>query len=133
MSKERSIIEKKLDKVFSDFIRLRDKLKCQRCGKQYDKFSTSIQNSHFWGRRHRSTRWAELNCCALCAGCHMHLTANPVTHCEWYKAKLGDNAYNKLEHMHSKAAKYTMNDLQLMLEFYRSKLNIILKSIKWMK
>ena len=63
----------------------------------------------------------------------MHLTANPATHQEWYRAKIGQNAYNKLEHMHSKPAHYTMNDLNLLHEFYKSKLNVIMKSIKWVR
>ncbi|MHB8484083.1 MAG: recombination protein NinG [Nitrospiria bacterium] len=118
MSKERSTIEKKLDKVFSRFIRLRDKLTCQRCNKQFAKFTTGIQCSHFWGRRHRSTRWSELNCCALCGGCHMHLTANPALHRQWYREKIGPSAYDKLEYMHSKSAHFSMNDLKLLLDFY---------------
>lgn len=129
MSKERSIIEKKLDRVFSDFIRLRDKLTCQRCGKQFAKFTIGIQNSHFWGRRHRATRWSELNCCTLCGGCHIHLTANPETHRQWYRARIGDDAYTKLEHMHQKSPKFTLHDLQLMLEFYRKQVNQIKKTV----
>lgn len=131
MSKERSAVEKKLDAIFSKFIRLRDKLTCQRCGKPFGKFTTGIQCSHFWGRRHRATRWMEMNCVALCGGCHIHLTANPATHREWYKARIGDKAYDKLEYAHQKSPHYTLNDLQLMLEFYQSKVNVIMKSLKW--
>ena len=118
MSKERSKIEKRIDDVFSDFIRLRDKLKCQRCSKPYAKLEKGIQCSHFWGRRHRSTRWSEINCCALCGGCHMHLTANPAIHREWYREKIGHDAYDKLEYLHSKSAHYTVNDLKLLLGYY---------------
>ena len=49
----------------------------------------------------------------------MFLTANPAIHREWYRAKIGENAYNRLEHIHSKPAHYTLNDLQLLLDHYR--------------
>lgn len=122
MSKERSAIEKKLDAVFSKFIRLRDKLTCQRCHKPYDKLSPSIQCSHFWGRRHRATRWHEANCVALCGGCHLHLTANPAIHREWYLARIGQPAYDALEYIHSKSPHYSLSDLKFLLERYRNKL-----------
>ncbi|MCR4319774.1 MAG: recombination protein NinG [Candidatus Brocadiaceae bacterium] len=131
MSKERSKLEKRLDAIFSKFIRLRDKLTCQRCGKQFGKFTTGIQNSHFWGRRHRSTRWSENNCVALCGGCHIHLTGNPELHRQWYRGRIGNSAYDKLEYQHSKAGHFTENDLKLLLDFYTSKVNVIMKSLKW--
>lgn len=133
MSKDRSILEKKLDRIFSDFIRLRDKLTCQRCGKQFGGFTTGIQNSHFWGRRHRSTRWSELNCVALCGGCHIHLTGNPEEHRQWYRQRIGAEAFDRLEYQHRKAGHFNMSELALLLDFYRSKVIVIKKVIKWDK
>src|SRR3990172_4522538 len=127
MSKKRSTVEKKLDAVFSKFIRLRDKLTCQRCQKQFETFTTGIQCSHFFGRRHRATRWAEDNCVTLCGGCHMHLTANPALHRSWYQARLGDNAYIKLEYKHQKPAHFKQNDLNLLLNLYKNKVKEIMK------
>lgn len=73
----------KLDILFSQFIRLRDKT-CQRCGG-----SGGLQCSHFHGRRKRNVRWDEDNAVALCFGCHQYFTANPFEHTGWFENHLG--------------------------------------------
>lgn len=73
-----------LDKLFSRYIRLRDKV-CQRCGSV-----RNLQCSHYHGRRKRSVRYDEDNCCALCFGCHSYLGGNPLEHTEFFKQRLGD-------------------------------------------
>lgn len=62
----------KLDKIFSLYIRLRDTdengyFKCPTCGKI--KAFKQADCSHYWSRRHTSTRWNEDNCCAECSHC----------------------------------------------------------------
>lgn len=63
----------KADKVFSQFIRLRDG-KCVRCGSVVlfnDKgLPVSHQASHYFGRGKESTRFDEENVDCLCMGCH---------------------------------------------------------------
>lgn len=53
----------KTDKIFSDYIRKRDK-SCFICG------VPATDCAHFVGRSHLSTRWDELNCHGLCRDCH---------------------------------------------------------------
>lgn len=69
--KKRSFIEKwtlkKADEQFSLFIRHRDG-KCVRCG--VTKENDQLQNSHFWGRIWKGTRYDPENCDTLCATCH---------------------------------------------------------------
>ena len=60
----RSKIVKKLDAVFSQYIRLSNADKngyctCVTCGKKY--FWKQIQAGHFMSRKHYSTRWLEDN------------------------------------------------------------------------
>ena len=66
----RTSIVKKLDTVFSIYIRRRyavnDIAKCVTCGKQ-DHWK-SLQCGHFMSRKHLSTRWNEDNCQVQCAG-----------------------------------------------------------------
>jgi len=83
----RSKLVKKLDTVFSIYIRRKDAINdiatCFTCGKQ-DHWK-KLQNGHFQSRKHYSTRWDEVNCQVQCAGC------NVFRYGEQYKFSLGLN------------------------------------------
>jgi hypothetical protein len=86
-----------LDTLFSRFIRLRAIKRvggCERCLSK--KEIRELQTSHFHGRRKRSVRWHEDNAAGLCAGCHKHLTENPLEHVEWFKNYIGENKFTLL-------------------------------------
>ena len=72
-----------LDKLFSQYIHLRDKT-CQRCG------GTKIAWAHFHGRAKKSVRWDEDNACALCFGCHIYLDSHPIEKIEFFQGRLRD-------------------------------------------
>jgi hypothetical protein len=78
----------KLDKIFSQYIRLRESKnhnsECFTCGK-VDHWK-KLQNGHFMSRKHLSTRWDETNCQVQCAGC------NVFRYGEQYKFSVGLNA-----------------------------------------
>lgn len=63
----------KADKVFSQYIRLRDG-KCCRCGSWVEKndkgLPVSHQASHYFGRGREGTRFDPMNVDCLCWGCH---------------------------------------------------------------
>ncbi len=103
----------KLDKLFSDYIRARDKF-CQKCGR-----SGSLQTSHFHGRRKKSTRWDELNCVALCFTCHRHFTENPLEHCEWFKNHMGEDEFY---HLNVRAQMIDRPLIEPMELYYKKKL-----------
>ena len=69
----RSKIVKKLDAVFSQYIRQKNAINeiatCFTCGKQ-DHWK-KLQNGHFQSRRFYSTRWNEQNCQVQCSGCNV--------------------------------------------------------------
>jgi hypothetical protein len=69
----RSKLIKKLDKVFSLYIRLRfaknEIAQCFTCGKK-DHYKR-LQCGHFQSRKYYSTRWDEINCQVQCAGCNV--------------------------------------------------------------
>jgi len=69
----RSKLVKKLDAVFSQYIRLKDSVDeiatCFTCGKK-DHWK-KLQNGHFQSRKHYATRWDEQNCQVQCAGCNV--------------------------------------------------------------
>ena len=69
----RSKLVKKLDAVFSQYIRQSNSVNeiatCFTCGKE-DHWK-KLQNGHFQSRRHYATRWDETNCQVQCAGCNV--------------------------------------------------------------
>ena len=70
----RSKLVKKLDAIFSQYIRLREAdnkgfVTCFTCGKN-SHYKTQ-QAGHFQSRRHYATRWDERNVQVQCVGCNM--------------------------------------------------------------
>lgn len=69
----RSKLVKKLDAVFSQYIRLKNSVDgyatCFTCGKK-DHWK-KLQNGHFQSRKHYATRWDEQNCQVQCSGCNV--------------------------------------------------------------
>jgi NAD-dependent dihydropyrimidine dehydrogenase PreA subunit len=85
------------DRMFSLYIRYRDKWTCQRCLERYPERSGKLQNSHYWGRGNMSVRHDEDNCVALCGGCHMYLGSNPNLHRDFILKRLGEVRFDQLE------------------------------------
>jgi hypothetical protein len=98
------------DRMFSLYIRYRDKWTCQRCFTIYPDRSGKLQNSHFWGRGNLSVRHDEENCVALCAGCHQHFTSNPSEHRDFFFKRLGQKRFDLLELRARKPARYRQDD-----------------------
>jgi hypothetical protein len=112
----RTSIVKKLDAVFSIYIRRRyavnDISKCVTCGKE-DHWK-SLQCGHFMSRKHLSTRWNEDNCQVQCAGC------NVFRYGEQYKFSLylGDKLAEELYIKSKETCKFTDVELQELIEHY---------------
>ena len=70
----RSSLVKKLDNVFSIYIRKRysinGKATCFTCEKIDD--WNKLQCGHFQSRKHYATRWDETNCQVQCVGCNVY-------------------------------------------------------------
>ena len=117
----RSKLVKKLDTVFSQYIRLKNsvdgKATCFTCGK-VDEWK-KLQNGHFQSRKHYSTRWDEINCQVQCAGC------NVFKYGEQYKFSVNlDAKYGKgtAERLHIKAQqiiKISNIELEEMIKNYK--------------
>lgn len=98
-----------LDKLASEYVRRRAIAEvggCQRClTPKYDiqKEDGSIfpawkqlECSHFIGRSNRAVRYDTDNLVGICAGCHLYLTSHPLEHVEWFKSRLGEQAFDML-------------------------------------
>ena len=60
-------LKKKLDNVFSKYIRAKYKKECYTCGSR----PNVLQCGHFVSRLYLATRWDENNCRPQCAGCNI--------------------------------------------------------------
>ena len=123
---------KKLDRVFSAYIRLRDAMPngyfmCISCGKI--KHISEADCGHFYSRRHMATRFDEDNCHAECQGCnradgdHLHGYMERLTH------KIGQGRIDVLKWKHTQFKKYTDEELRMMIDYYKEKA-LQLRSIK---
>jgi predicted DNA-binding protein YlxM (UPF0122 family) len=116
----RKTLVKKLDKVFSQYIRRRfavnEIAKCVTCGKQAH--WKDLQAGHFMSRKHYSTRWDEINVQVQCSGC------NVFRYGEQFKFGMYlEQAYEKgtAELMHNKSreiTKYSDIHLKDLIEYY---------------
>jgi len=74
---------------------MRAKNHCECCGRWKD--IRDLQTSHFIGRRNRAVRFDEFNAAALCFTCHQNFTANPLDHVDWFRKRLGEQAFDLLQ------------------------------------
>lgn len=80
------------DVLFSKMIRERDGA-CVFCGRK----EGMLQNSHFWGRGNKTTRFSALNCDTLCFQDHANNEGNKQGfYMEWKMKQLGEKVYNEL-------------------------------------
>lgn len=82
-----------LDRLFSKFIRLRDRV-CQRCGKAGGR----LEAAHMFSRTRKSVRFDPENVYALCGGpnaaaCHRYFDTHETEKHAWLKARLGETRY----------------------------------------
>ena len=117
----RSKLVKKLDTVFSQWVRLTnaDNNKnciCVTCNKTF--FWKEIQAGHFISRKHYSTRWDERNVKPQCPGC------NVFRYGEQYKYSLflGSVVANDLYLKSKEIVKFTNYELEDMTKDYSDKL-----------
>lgn len=117
-----------LDKVFSQYIRLRDSkkgiIKCITCG-QYDKWQDA-DNCHFISRGKIGTRYNEINCNAGCQHCNRFLGGNLVKYEQWLKYTYGNDIINKLRIESRKTI--TTLELAELLDIYKKKLDNLIKT-----
>lgn len=112
---------KRLDTVFSKYIRLRDSdpegyCRCSTCGEVHH--WTKIQAGHFISRKHYSTRWDEENVHAQCVAC------NVFRYGEQYKFSLyiGENLSKELYDKSRLIVKFTDVEIKEMIDDYNDRI-----------
>lgn len=123
--KRKPDLVKKLDKVFSLYIRLRDSkpfgykyFKCPTCGRVLP--FEQADNSHYFSRRSNATRFDEDNCMAECRydnrfnAEHLHKLREALIQ------RIGKMRFNKLERKHNKTKKWSDFELQELIKYYQA-------------
>tara|TARA_R100001015_G_C4607066_1_gene162159 strand:- start:286 stop:675 length:390 start_codon:yes stop_codon:yes gene_type:complete len=114
---KRSTIVKKLDIIFSKFIRLSNAdangmCECVTCGNLYH--WKKIQAGHFMSRRFYATRWDIENVAPQCYGCNVMSQGQQYK----YSLYLGKSLSEKLYLKSKKTQKFSDNDLKDLINYY---------------
>lgn len=126
--KERKILTKKLDKIVSKIIVLRDG-GCVLCGfdccteKKPTPRGSIKTNGHVFSRNSRNTRWdisPDGNCHCQCWACNYRHVTDQYPYFEWYKKKFGQEKFDELRARSKKSYKWTIQELKDYLEILNS-------------
>ena len=123
---KRSTLIKKLDKIFSEYIRKRDAdkkgyVKCITSGKKYH--YTEVDAGHFISRKEMATRWHEDNVYAQSRYDNRYRYGKQYEYSlalEKKKKGLPKHLYN----LSKETVKYSITDLQNLIDKYKKKLYI---------
>lgn len=115
----RSKIVKKLDVIFSQYIRLKysdysGMTECFTCGKR-DHYK-SMQCGHFMSRKNYSTRWDENNVRVQCVGCNMFKSGEQYL----FSLKLGEELAQEMHIKSQQIVKFTSDELIEKIDHYTS-------------
>lgn len=112
-------LEKKLDRVFSEYIRKRDAdeggtVSCVTCGKLMH--WKECHASHFVKRQHRSVRWDERNVHAQCSRENVFMGGSQDEMAEYIVKKYGRETLSELLEKKHQPTKHTRADLEKMIQ-----------------
>ena len=116
----------KLDKVFSDYIRLKaakgsweNSVQCVTCKSFLP--AKQAHCGHFIKRQHRATRWLEINAYPQCPRCNVYMGGRQDDMALHIIQTHGLERFNGLMSLKHKTVKYTPQDLEQMIEKFSSK------------
>ena len=107
----------KLDKVFGDYIKARDKGRSVLSGKR-----DNIQCGHLFSRVAYSTRWDETNAFCQTAGENLRHEHDPWPFYKWYKDVFGDEQFDSLHRKYNTPTRFSNADLHDLIVYYEKKL-----------
>jgi len=119
-----SKLKKKLDAIFSLYIRLRDAteegiVQCFTCSR-IGHYKSGMQNGHFQSRRHHSTRWNETNCQVQCVKCNMYEQGEQFRFGLALDSKYGEGTAEELEFKSKTITKFIRIDYEEKISYYKS-------------
>lgn len=111
-----SKLRKKLDTVFSLWIRTRDNGICYTCGIR--KPIKESQNGHYVSRIWTNLRYNEKNCHAQCCGCNVFRNGNLDEYALRLKAQYGEGILEELNGLKHQIKRFTIGELQELINKY---------------
>ena len=127
--KSLSSMKRKVWKLFSEYIRLRDCLqttglpdygKCITCGKTVPR--TLLQAGHFIPGRHNANLFSERGTHAQCYNCNINLKGNTLEYRRQVVNLYGEGADLELEQEARQIKKFTVPGLEELLLYYKSEI-----------
>jgi len=120
----RSKAIRKLDTIFSKYIRRRDcgygYAPCISCGKLIT-YDTS-DCGHYENRKHMATRYDEKNCNAQCRACNRFSEGNIQGYRRGLIKKYGEKEVDKVEMRRFNVSKLSVPELDILYKYYKQKL-----------
>lgn len=116
-----SRLQKRLDSVFSQFIRYsradkEGKCPCYTCGHIYP--VKKLHNGHYLLRGYKATRWDESNCRPQCGVCNLWRKGEPVVFRENLVKELGEKNVVALEQRRHQIRKWTADEMAAKIKEY---------------
>ena len=120
-------LKRKLDKIFSEYIRKRDSdyrgyCNCISCSKEYPAFGGKIHAGHLFSRRFLSIRYSEQNVNAQCSYCNTFLNGNQIKAARGVERKWGKGVVEDLESRMNVVVKLSRIDYEEAIEYYKKKI-----------
>ena len=120
MKQSNAALKKKLDSVFSLFIRHRDQGVCYTCGVQ--KMPSEMQCGHYVSRTKLALRWNEDNCHCQCYACNCMKHGDLITYREHLVKDYGMDFVLQLENSRFETVKHDAEWYHKMIDHYRERL-----------
>ena len=123
-TKSVSSLKKKLDKIFSQYIRLRDSNDkgygdCITCGKEF--YWKDAHAGHFVSRRVNSLRYDEQNVNLQCNYDNTYGGGEQYAYAKALDMKYGDGTAERLHARRFETHKFTIGELEALIEEYKEK------------
>jgi len=121
----------KLDRIFSEFIRLRDSnnegyCQCISCGNVH--YFRDIHNGHYVNRKHMNTRFNEKNCNAQCVKCNTFDEGNAAGYTIGLIEKYGKDIIDVLLTAKNITQKHSQAELGILIDYYKKEVKALKQS-----
>jgi hypothetical protein len=100
----------KLDKLFSEYVRLLSGGYCKICGKKFK--MSQLNCCHFFSRKNKTVRWNILIAVCGCVGCHFTIDQDPIKKYEFFRGLMSKKEFEEL----NRIAHLTIKDYPIDME-----------------
>jgi len=118
-----SKLKKKLDAIFSLYIRTRDEGQCYTCPKKDE--IKKMQNGHFIPRQYLAVRWDEMNNHCQCYACNMLYNGQPGAYATRLERDYGKGTVELLESKRKLVVKMKPEDYEYWITIFAEKLEAL--------